>query len=97
MANEQREQEHPLEQIPIAYWLLLAVFLAGLYIVVLMNIDASRAKVLHFRFTSDAQMMNLASRDGLFKKPSPFGKPVRRSAAYRTAKQDLKKPLQQTS
>jgi hypothetical protein len=93
MVGEQRqEQESPLQQIPILYWLLLAAFIAGLYIFVLMRVDASRSRSLQFRFTSETQMMNLASKDAKFKKPSPFGKPVR---GYRAAVQAPARKLTQ--
>jgi hypothetical protein len=84
MVSEHRDEHHPLQQIPVAYWLLFAVFVAGLYIFVLMHIDASRARVLEFRFTSETQMMNVASGDGQFKKASPFGKPIRPKKPART-------------
>ena len=93
--ERQEQQENPLQQIPILYWLLLAAFIAGLYITVLMRVDASRSRALQFRFTSETQMMNLASKDAKFKKPSPFGKPVR---GYRAAAEaPARKPIQKIS
>jgi hypothetical protein len=74
--RQQQEKESSFPQIPILYWLLFAVFIAGLYIFVLINLDASRSRVQEFRFTSDSHVMNLASTENSFKKPSPFGKPA---------------------
>ena len=79
-----QEQESQISRIPIGYWLLLALFVAGLYIFVLMRIDASRAEALHFRYTSEIEA-NLATHEASYTKPSPFGKPVRPVRASRRA------------
>ena len=77
------QEQSRLNQIPIGYWLMLAAFVAGLYIFVLMRLDGARAKALNFRYTSE-QVLDLASHDSSVAKPSPFGKPVR---AARVARQ----------
>jgi hypothetical protein len=68
----------PLDM-PLLHWLLFSFAFALIYVVFLLQMDASQTRSLKYRQTSETHSFFRAANN--HKKPSPFGAPARTSSA----------------
>jgi hypothetical protein len=75
ITNSEKAARFEPRDMPLLYWLLFSFAFAFIYVVFLLQMDASQARSLNFRQTSETHtFLRAADND---KKPSPFGAPAR--------------------